>query len=52
MSKSLAPTQCDWCRQLAALAAPLYDRLGELIHQSHCVQTDDTPAPVQEQGKE
>jgi len=44
-------TQCDWCRQVADLAVPLYDRMGELIRQSHCVQTDDTPEPVQEQGK-
>jgi hypothetical protein len=44
-------TQCDWCRQIAELLAPLYGRMAELIRLSHVVQTDDTVEPVQEKGR-
>lgn len=44
-------TQCGWCAQVAELLKPLYRRLAELIRESHVIQTDDTPEPVQEKGR-
>ena len=39
-------TQCGWCADSATLLVPIHERMGELIRESHCVQTDDTPNPV------
>ena len=43
-------TQCGWCADSAKLIAPIHERMGELIRESHCVQTDDTPNPVLDPG--
>ena len=39
-------TMCDWMRQSAELASPLYELMKEQVLSSKAVQTDDTPVPV------
>lgn len=44
-------TQCDWMRQIAELAQPLYDLMRSRLLQSRMVGTDDTPTPVLVPGR-
>jgi len=39
-------TMCDWMRQSADLANPLFDLMKQRVLRSKGVQTDDTPVPV------
>jgi len=39
-------TMCDWMRQSAELASPLYELMKQRTLSSKVVQTDDTPVPV------
>ena len=39
-------TMCDWMRQSAELAGPLYELMKRQVLSSKAVQTDDTPVPV------
>jgi transposase len=44
-------TQSIWCGDVADLAEPLYELMGERVRQSHVVATDDTIMPMQSVGK-
>ncbi len=37
---------CDWMRQCAELASPLYELMKQRTLSSKVVQTDDTPVPA------
>jgi transposase len=39
-------TMCDWMRDCAELASPLYELMKQRVLGSKAVQTDDTPVPV------
>jgi transposase len=39
-------TMCDWMRQSADLASPLFDLMKQRVLRCKGVQTDDTPVPV------
>jgi transposase len=39
-------TQCLWCRDVAELVGPLYQRMIDRVLQSHVVATDDTIMPM------
>lgn len=39
-----------WCRDVADVAAPVYDLMAERVRRAHVVATDDTPMPMQEPG--
>jgi transposase len=44
-------TQSIWCGDVADLAEPLYELMGERVRQSHVVATDDTILPMLSPGK-
>jgi transposase len=44
-------TQCLWCRDVADIVKPLYDRMGQRVLASHVIQTDDTVMPMLQPGQ-
>jgi len=44
-------TQCLWCRDVANVIKPLYDRMIQRILASHVICTDDTVMPMLQPGK-
>jgi transposase len=44
-------TQCIWCRDVANLIRPLYDRMAQRLLASHVICTDDTVMPMLAPGK-
>jgi transposase len=44
-------TQCIWCRDVANLVKPLYDRMVQRVLGSHFICTDDTVMPMLALGK-
>ena len=44
-------TQCIWCRDVANLIKPLYDRMAQRLLASHVICTDDTVMPMLAPGK-
>jgi transposase len=44
-------TQCLWCRDVANLIKPLYDRMVGRVLGSHVIHTDDTIMPMLAPGK-
>jgi transposase len=44
-------TQCLWCRDVADLIRPLYDRMVRRLLDSHVIHTDDTVMPMLAPGK-
>jgi transposase len=44
-------TQCIWCRDVADLVRPLYDRMIQHLLASHVIHTDDTVMPMLAPGK-
>ncbi len=44
-------TQSVWCGDVAELAEPLYELMGERVRASHVVATDDTIMPMLSRGK-
>jgi transposase len=44
-------TQCIWCRDVANLIKPLYDRMTQRLLGSHVICTDDTVMPMLAPGK-
>ena len=44
-------TQCLWCRDVADLIKPLYDRMVQRVLSSHFICTDDTVMPMLAPGK-
>ncbi len=44
-------TLCDWMMRSAAVLEPLVRAMGIEILKSYCINTDDTPVPVQDKGK-
>ena len=44
-------TQSVWCRDVADVAAPLYELMTDNVRRSHVVATDDTILPLLQKGK-
>jgi transposase len=44
-------TLCDWAMQSAWLLEPVARAMRREVLKSYCLHTDDTPVPVQDQGK-
>ena len=44
-------TLCDWVLQSAWLLEPVVNAMKREVMQSYCINTDDTPVPVQDTGK-
>jgi len=44
-------TQCIWCRDMANLIRPVYDRMVQRLLGSHFICTDDTVMPMLAPGK-
>jgi transposase len=44
-------TQCLWCRDVARIVKPLYDRMVQRVLGGHVVHTDDTVMPMLAPGK-
>jgi transposase len=44
-------TQCIWCRDVADIIKPLYDRMVQRLIASHVIHTDDTVMPMLQPGK-
>ena len=44
-------TQCLWCRDVAHLVKPLYDRMIQRVLGGHVIHTDDTVMPMLAPGK-
>jgi transposase len=44
-------TQCIWCRDVAEIVKPLYDRMVQRVLGGHVVHTDDTVMPMLQPGK-
>ena len=44
-------TQCLWCRDVANIIKPLYDRMVQRLLNSHVIHTDDTVMPMLQPGK-
>ena len=44
-------TQSVWCRDVADVVEPLYQRMAERVRQSHVVATDDTILPMLSPGQ-
>ena len=44
-------TQCIWCRDVANIIKPLYDRMVQRLLTSHVIHTDDTVMPMLQPGK-
>jgi len=44
-------TQCIWCRDVAEIIKPLYDRMVQRVLSSHFICTDDTVMPMLAPGK-
>jgi transposase len=44
-------TQCIWCRDVADIIKPLYDRMVQRVLASHFICTDDTVMPMLALGK-
>jgi len=44
-------TQCIWCRDVADITRPLYDRMVQRLLASHFIHTDDTVMPMLAPGK-
>lgn len=44
-------TQCLWCRDVAEMVKPLYDRMIQRLLGSHVIHTDDTVMPMLQPGK-
>jgi transposase len=44
-------TMCQWMRDVADLARPVYDRMVQQVLQSHVVATDDTVMPLVQPGR-
>lgn len=44
-------TQCLWCRDVARIVRPLYDRMVQRVLGGHVIHTDDTVMPMLAPGK-
>jgi len=44
-------TQSVWCRDVADVVEPLYERMAERVRKSHVVATDDTVLPMLSPGQ-
>lgn len=44
-------TQSVWCRDVADVVEPLYERMAERVRESHVVATDDTVLPMLSPGQ-
>ena len=44
-------TQSVWCRDVAEVVEPLYERMAERVRESHVVATDDTVLPMLSPGQ-
>ncbi len=44
-------TQSVWCRDVADVVEPLYERMAERVRKSHVVATDDTVQPMLSPGQ-
>jgi transposase len=44
-------TQSAWCRDVADVVEPLYERMAERVRESHVVATDDTVLPMLSPGQ-
>jgi transposase len=44
-------TQCIWCRDVANIIKPVYDRMVQRLLASHVIHTDDTVMPMLQPGK-
>jgi transposase len=44
-------TQCIWCRDVANLIKPVYDRMVRRLLGSHFIRTDDTVMPMLAPGR-
>jgi transposase len=44
-------TMCGWMAECAALLDPLYELMKRAVLESHVVNTDDTPVPVQDKSR-
>ncbi len=44
-------TQCIWCRDVAEIIKPVYDRMVQRVLNSHFICTDDTVMPMLAPGK-
>lgn len=44
-------TQCLWCRDVAGIIKPLYDRMIQRVLGGHVIHTDDTVMPMLAPGK-
>src|SRR6202007_990237 len=44
-------TQSVWCRDVADVVEPLYERMAERVRESHVVATDDTVLPSLSSGQ-
>ena len=44
-------TMCVWAGDVADLVKPLYERMAELVRESHVIGTDDTVLPMLAPGK-
>src|SRR5207247_11026001 len=44
-------TQSVWCRDVADVVEPLYQRMAERVRKSHVVATDDTVLPMLSPGQ-
>jgi transposase len=43
-------TQCIWCRDVAEIAMPLYNRMKQRVLAGHVIHTDDTTMPMLQPG--
>lgn len=44
-------TMCLWMADVARLVRPVYDRMAQLVRQSHVLATDDTVMPLLQPGR-